>query len=215
MLVLRKSQNGVTLIELMIGLAIFAILLAFAVPNFSNFMQNSRIRNAAEAIQSGLNLARAEAVRRNTNINFVLGAGSGWTVECQTAVADVDGDNVPDCPGRAPTATTPIFIQTRAAAEGSTNAVVGASEVISSTGVAAAVPIFTSTLTFTSLGGVLNSALPVGNSAVFDITNPTGGNCASANGPMRCLRVVVTSGGQVRMCDPQLTISRPTDPQAC
>jgi type IV fimbrial biogenesis protein FimT len=209
------KQQGVSLIELMIGLVIAAILLAIGVPNFSLFMQNSRIRNAAEAIQNGLNLARAEAVRRNTNISFVLGSGSSWTIACQTAIADLDGDGLPDCPGSSPTATTPAFIQARTTAEGSTNAVVTTSQVAASNNAVVTTPVFTTTLGFNGLGQVINATLPAGNNAVFNVANPTGGSCATASGPMRCLWVVVTSGGQVRMCDPALTISRPTDPQAC
>jgi type IV fimbrial biogenesis protein FimT len=39
----------------------------------------------------------------------------------------------------------------------------------------------------------------------FNITNSTGGACVAAGGPMRCLRVTVSGGGQVRMCDPAAT----------
>jgi type IV fimbrial biogenesis protein FimT len=215
----HSIQSGVSLIELMIGLVIVAVLFALGAPSFSTFIQNSKVRNAAEAIQNGLSLARAEAVRRNTNVRFVLGTGSSWTVGCEVAVADLDGDGMPDCPGTSPAATTPSSIQAKTAATGSTNAVVATSEVVASTNAAAALPLFSSTLSFNSLGRVITTGpaatLTPGNNADFDITNPTGGTCAAAGGSMRCLRVVVTSGGQVRMCDPALTISKPSDPQAC
>ncbi len=188
----------------MVGLVIAAVLFALGAPNFSAFIQNSKIRNAAEAIQNGLSLARVEAVRRNANIQFVLGSSSSWTVGCQTAVADLDSDGVADCPS---------IIQTRLTAEGSTNAVVTTSEVVASTNAINAAPTFTSTLSFNSLGRVTSGTLPAGNNAIFDVSNPTGGTCAAESGVMRCLRVIVTSGGQVRMCDPALT--RPSDPQAC
>lgn len=212
MLRLRHLQHGVSLVELMIGLVIVAVLLGLATPNFSTFIQNTRIRNAAEAIQNGLNLARAEAVRRNTNVQFVLGTGSSWTVQCEIAVADNDSDGVPDCPGTSPSATTPSSIQARATAEGSTNASVATSEVTASTGVAVTTPIFTSTLSFNGVGRLTAATLPTGNNAVFNISNPTGGTCVAAGGTMRCLRIVVTSAGQIRMCDPALSSS---DPQAC
>lgn len=195
MLILRKNQQGVTLIELIIGLAIVAILLALAVPNFSTFIANTKIRNAAEAIQNGLSLARVEAVRRNANVQLTLGAGTAWTVGCETISADC-----------------PATIQARTAAEGSSNISVTTSEVVASTNVEAATPVFTSALSFNNLGRVSNATLALGNNALFDISNPAGGACAVVDGPMRCLRVVVTSGGQVRMCDPKLPS---TDPQAC
>jgi len=46
----------------------------------------------------------------------------------------------------------------------------------------------------------------------INITNPIGGTCAVAAGPMRCLQIVVSPGGQVRMCDPMFTFP---DPQGC
>jgi type IV fimbrial biogenesis protein FimT len=73
-------QKGVTLIELAVGLAIFAVVLALAAPSFSAWIQNTQVRGAAESILNGLQVARNEALRRNTNVEFTLGAGSSWTV---------------------------------------------------------------------------------------------------------------------------------------
>lgn len=64
----------------MIAIAIMAILMGLAVPSFRTWLQNSQIRNAAESITNGLQKARAEAVARNANVEFVLGAGSSWVV---------------------------------------------------------------------------------------------------------------------------------------
>jgi type IV fimbrial biogenesis protein FimT len=49
---------------------------------------------------------------------------------------------------------------------------------------------------------------------VFAVTNPAGGACKTAGGdePMRCLNIVVTPGGRVRMCDP--SVAGP-DTRAC
>lgn len=197
-------QRGVSLIETMIGLVIVSLMLAVGAPSVSAFMQNTHIRNAAEAVQNGLSLARMEAVHRNTNVRFVLGAGGAWTVGCVTTVADLDGDGVVDCPAT---------IQARTAAEGSANATVALSEVVASTNAAAASPVITTEISFNGMGRV--RTLPAGNAAVVNISNPGGGTCAAAGGAMRCLRVVVSTGGQVRMCDPKLTASNPSDPQAC
>lgn len=73
-------QMGFSLTELMVGVAVMGILLGLAMPSFRIWLQNAQIRNAAESVQNGIQRARAEAVARNTNIEFVLGADSSWVV---------------------------------------------------------------------------------------------------------------------------------------
>ena len=85
---LKPRFSGFSLIELLIGIAIMAILAGLAMPSFQAWLQNTQIRNAAESIQNGLQRARAEAVGRNTNVEFVLGAGSSWVVQLP------DGTNI-------------------------------------------------------------------------------------------------------------------------
>lgn len=74
------KPSGFSLIELMIGIVILAIAMAVAMPNYSQWIQNTHIRNAAESIQNGMQRARAEAVSRNTDVSFVLGSGAFWTI---------------------------------------------------------------------------------------------------------------------------------------
>ena len=70
---------GFTLIELMLTVVVLAVLLYVALPNFAVWMQNTQIRTAGEAILNGLQLARAEAIRRNVNVELRMDASSGWT----------------------------------------------------------------------------------------------------------------------------------------
>lgn len=99
-----RGHAGFTLVEIMIGLAIMAILMTMGLPSFTAWLQKGQIRTAAEAIQNGLMLARAEAVRRNTKVGFSMnGPGSSWSV----AVVN---------PAEA--------VQSYTSAEGSSNAVV-------------------------------------------------------------------------------------------
>src|SRR5437762_9905582 len=76
------TARGFTLIELMIALSIFAFLIMIAGPQYADFMGNMQIRNGAENTLTGLRLAQSEAVRGNTQAEFVLdiGAGGGWQV---------------------------------------------------------------------------------------------------------------------------------------
>lgn len=88
----HRRQLGFTLVELMVTLSIVAILAGLAVPSFKTWMMNLKIRSSAESILNGLQIARAEAVRRNAPVQFVLGAGSEWTVSCVTVTADCPAD---------------------------------------------------------------------------------------------------------------------------
>lgn len=107
MLTFRQNQRGFTLLELAIGLAVIAILATMAVPAFQHWTQNTQIRNGAEGILNGLQIARAEAVRRNVIIQFALTTGSGWTI--------------------ATAAAPTTILQSRSAGEGSVGAAVTAS----------------------------------------------------------------------------------------
>lgn len=74
-------QFGFSLIELMIGLAVLAVVMGIAVPSFKVWAQNAKVRTVAESMLGGLQRARAEAVTRNANVSFVLGAdASSWSV---------------------------------------------------------------------------------------------------------------------------------------
>lgn len=59
----RSAQHGFTLIELMIVVALLAIISAFALPAFQSFIASNRLTSEANELLAGLNLARSEAVR--------------------------------------------------------------------------------------------------------------------------------------------------------
>lgn len=84
---LPTKAQGFTLIELMIGITIFAIAMAMGVPGYRTWTQNTQIRNAAESVQNGLQRARSEAVKRNTEVKFVLlGADPAWATSWEVDV---------------------------------------------------------------------------------------------------------------------------------
>jgi type IV fimbrial biogenesis protein FimT len=80
----RRQSSGFTLVELMIAIVILGILLSLAFPSFKQLLMNYQIRALTESILSGLQLARATAVQRNENVQFVLAADAGWTVTTQS-----------------------------------------------------------------------------------------------------------------------------------
>ena len=98
----NNKSLGFSLIELLIGMTIMAVVIAIGMPSYSAWIQNTRIRTAAESIQNGLQVARAEAVKRNVSVQFVLSDGAAWLVGCETV-----------------NSACPAIIQSRTAGEGS------------------------------------------------------------------------------------------------
>lgn len=86
-------QQGFTLIELMIVLAILSVLLFVAVPNYDSVIADSEVDKARLNLATGLALARTEAVKRGEDISLCRGTvspcaagvwtGSGWVVLVQ------------------------------------------------------------------------------------------------------------------------------------
>lgn len=76
-----QRSRGFTLIELMVVIAVLAIMLALAAPSFADFFQRYRLRGAADKVVTLLASARAEAVMRNRNVSIDFkGGGANWCV---------------------------------------------------------------------------------------------------------------------------------------
>lgn len=89
--------RGFTLVELMITLAVAAILLTMAVPSFRTTIQNNRLITEANDFVTALHLARSEAIKRRARVTLCKSADGaactatgGWE---QGWIAYVDSNN--------------------------------------------------------------------------------------------------------------------------
>ena len=103
-----NRQRGFTLIELIITVAIVAILLAIGVPSFQEMMRNNRVAAHTNDRLSSLNLARSEAIKRGVRVSLCKSSDGlscattgdwtqGWIVFVDTdndATVDA-GENIP------------------------------------------------------------------------------------------------------------------------
>lgn len=64
----KQRLRGFTLVELLMSLAVMAILVTFAVPSFSAILGSSKLVAASNALLSSMHLARSEAIKRNSRV---------------------------------------------------------------------------------------------------------------------------------------------------
>lgn len=194
------SERGFNLIEILVTLTVLGVLIALGAPSLAEFLQNQQIRAAAESIVNGMQVARGEAIRRNLTVQFVLEKPSsevttGWTI-CDGAWTPCDSNTVTTNPDKV--------IQARSPEEGTSIARVEQT------------PNTTVAVTFSPLGSVVpqnpDGTAPLTRLEVIKTSDPN--LCKANGGSMRCLRVVVSGGGSIRMCDPTPGIVFP-DPRAC
>jgi type IV fimbrial biogenesis protein FimT len=97
---MRKLSSGFTLVELLVVIVLMTILLAIALPSFSDMVISSRFTSTAMQLKADLNQARSESIKRNVRVllcarntagdDCVVASdwGGGWLV---CADADKDG----------------------------------------------------------------------------------------------------------------------------
>ena len=64
-IIIMNRNAGFTITELMVTIAVIAILASLAIPNFIGWLPNYRLQSGAEEIQSVLQLARVKAIEEN------------------------------------------------------------------------------------------------------------------------------------------------------
>ena len=75
----RRQEQGFSLVEMLIVVAIIAIMAAIALPNIGGYIRNYKIKGAAQDVASLMQSARGKAISTNTNTGvsfFVVDSNS-------------------------------------------------------------------------------------------------------------------------------------------
>lgn len=95
----RGATAGFTIIELLVAVAIAAILMALAAPSFNEFLAKRRVEGTTSELVTDIQFARSEAVSRNAPVRVTFGNGcyvihlasvAADTTTCATTPADSD-----------------------------------------------------------------------------------------------------------------------------
>ncbi|MGI4777785.1 MAG: GspH/FimT family pseudopilin [Janthinobacterium lividum] len=174
----RRRGAGFTLIELMVTIAIAAILLLIATPSFVSFQRNAELTSAANSFVAAVNAARGEAMKTSLHAMAVPTDGDwskGWTV-----FVDSNGSSVLDA------ATDPIVLQQAALPSYFT---------ASGSGSAAASPPY---VLFDASGYAKTKAAGFGALTLTIARNDLSG----ADQLQQTRRIVVAKTGRARTCRP-------------
>ena len=197
-----RLQSGFSLVEMVVVLVIMGIVMALGLTSYRSYIANQKISSTAEVFMSGLQMARAEAVKLNRRVEFILTDEAPTPASVATASTSTTGRN---WMVRALAAGGNTFIEGKSGAEGSGAATAAGSSV--------AVTGSVSAVTFDGFG------MPVGlaAAATFQFSKSLAASddknkCVADGGEIRCLVVRLSRGGQTRLCDPAVAA---TDTRAC
>jgi len=186
--------RGLTIIELLVGITIVAVLLGLGAPAMGTYLQNSKLASAASSYFNGLQTARTEAIRRNIKTEFVL-------TNTSVAASDPANNAVPTATGanwivRVASGAGWGLVEAKAGAEGNGSGTSSTAIQVSSSA---------SAIQFNGFGAA------GGGPYQIDISNPSAGSCGVY---IRCKRITVSAGGQVAACDPAASAAT-GDSRAC
>lgn len=69
---LPAGSAGLTLVELLIGVAVAAMLLAMGAPYYADYTVNSRLREGGNTVMAEALFAKSEAIKRNGTVRLTI-----------------------------------------------------------------------------------------------------------------------------------------------
>jgi len=88
---IMKKYSGFTLVELMVALAVVAILISVGLPKMSVFFKGNRMVTNTNDLLSGLHIARSEAIKRNSRVSICKSTNADAAVpKCATGAEGWD-----------------------------------------------------------------------------------------------------------------------------
>jgi prepilin-type N-terminal cleavage/methylation domain-containing protein len=95
MLTLLKKNQGITLTEVLVVIAILGILASIAVPSYQDMIERNRLKQAVESLADDLKFARTEAIKKSNSVTLAFnnsptiastcyGITTGTTCDCTT-----------------------------------------------------------------------------------------------------------------------------------
>lgn len=69
----RRTVHGLTLIEVLVAIAIVAVLMRLAAPSFTESIARGRLEGSVVTLANDLHYARSESLRRRSNVTLAVG----------------------------------------------------------------------------------------------------------------------------------------------
>jgi prepilin-type N-terminal cleavage/methylation domain-containing protein len=73
-----RKQQGFSIVEIVVGLVILAILIAAISPFFTNYFTQNRLKGAAETLYDNVTFARTTAIKTATQVTLTITTGASW-----------------------------------------------------------------------------------------------------------------------------------------